>query len=85
VTGVTWRPGDRARTLCDDLRGDRVTAVVQVEKVTRLGCGCDRLSVRRPGVPGPDQYDRMHLVANRCEWHARHEEPATPEPCDGTE
>lgn len=81
---VTWKPGDYARTLCDDLQGNRVTAVVQVEQVARLGCGCDRLSTRRPGEPVPDGFDRMDLLATRCGWHQTRE-PGEPERCEGPE
>ncbi len=68
------KPGNKVRCECTDGHGQRVTATVEIERVERLGCGCDRLVTHRPNpLPGAD-YLGMHLKdATTCAWGHRHD------------
>mgnify|MGYP001614087852 CR=1 FL=1 len=63
------KPGDKVRCECADGHGQRIDAWVAVERVERLGCGCDRLVTRRPNpLPGATHHG-MHLHdATLCAW-----------------
>lgn len=54
---TTARPGDHVVETVDRLDGTRVhDAVVTIDRVVRLTCGCHRLEANRPGG------GRVHLI-----------------------
>lgn len=65
--------GDRWSVQCHLANGDTVTRTVvtttaTVNKVVQLGCGCQRLSVDRPGA-NADAWCRTMDVRTGCAWH----------------
>ena len=74
----SWQPGELARAECHELKGARVIATVPVLSVLHLHCGCDKLTVDRPGRL--DESNRwkasMDLLANRCGLHTDRMPPA---------
>lgn len=50
-------------------------AVVTVRAVDRLGCGCTRLTVERPGPTGGPLAGPMCLTVRRCVFHAANPQP----------
>lgn len=67
-----WKPGDLARVECDDTAHMRGVHEVRVEAVTRLNCGCVKLTTTRPGEPAGSR-DMYVLDTRRCD--SMHNEP----------
>ncbi|MER7164516.1 hypothetical protein ABT336_00335 [Micromonospora sp. NPDC000207] len=63
-----YRAGDQVTATVDDTTGQTVTAVLTIDRVHRLGCGCDRILATRPG-PNPKPRDVTLLTG--CTWHDR--------------
>lgn len=76
--GQTWRI-PLATTSEGQLAKD---VEITVERVTRLTCGCDRIETTRPGPASGVLAGSMHVMVNRCTWHAANDHQPEAVPVD---
>ncbi|WP_431976159.1 hypothetical protein [Micromonospora haikouensis] len=62
-----YRPGGQVTATLDDTTGTTVTAQITIDRVDRLGCGCDRILATRPG---PEPKPRDVTLLTGCAFHA---------------
>lgn len=78
---VTVEQGSYIRVKLANTAGVVATHIVQVDKVVRLNCGCDRLEAERPG-PRPTPIGGVHFYFGRCD-HGEESLTLTQEDVDG--
>lgn len=66
------RPGDRYQVPMSTATDWTISRddIVTVQKADRLGCGCWRLTTRRPGPADGALAGPMELFVDRCQFHA---------------